>query len=41
MFGKMLMKTAAGNVRKNVQSYLTSMKGAIERYYQDDLARRR
>lgn len=41
MFGKVLKKTLAGSVLKNVQAYLTSMKGAVERYYQDDLARRR
>jgi len=41
MFGKLLKRTVTESVLKNIQRYLASMKGAIERYYRDDLARRR
>ena len=41
MFGRMLKKSVAESVVKNVQGYLTSMKSAIEQYYQDSRARGR
>ena len=37
----MLKKSVAESVVKNVQGYLTSMKSAIEQYYQDSRARGR
>lgn len=41
LFGSLLKKTASGTVLENVHGYLESSKAAIERYYQDELARRR
>lgn len=41
MFGNMIKKRVAESVLDNVHGYLTSLKQAVEAYYQDELSRRR